>query len=43
MALWPDIPWNYAGSTTGGSVNTNGSYGNWCWLQNNFNNGIYLS
>jgi hypothetical protein len=40
MALWPDIPWNYAGSTTGGSVNTNGSYGNWCWLQNNFNNGI---
>jgi hypothetical protein len=24
MALWPDIPWNYAGSTTGGSVNTNG-------------------
>lgn len=43
MALWPDIPWNYGGSTTGGSVNTNGSYGNWCWLQNNFNNGIRIT
>lgn len=43
MALWPDISWNYNGSTTGGSVNTNGSYGNWCWLQNNFNNGIRIT
>lgn len=43
MALWPDIPWNHGGSTTGGSVNTNGSYGNWCWLQNNFNNGIRIT
>lgn len=43
MALWPDIPWNYGGSTTGGSVNTNGSYGNWCWLQNNFNSGIRIT
>jgi len=39
MALWPDISWNANSSTTGGSVNTNGSYGVWCWLQNNFNNG----
>ncbi len=43
MALWPDIPWNYNSSTTGGSVNTNGSYNNWCWLQNNFNNGIRIT
>jgi hypothetical protein len=43
MALWPDISWNHGGSTTGGSVNTNGSYGNWCWLQNNFNNGIRIT
>lgn len=43
MALWPDITWNYGGSSTGGSVNTNGSYGNWCWLQNNFNNGIRIT
>lgn len=43
MALWPDIPWNYGGSTTGGSVNTNGSYNVWCWLQNNFNNGIRIT
>jgi len=43
MALWPDISWNYGGSTTGGSVNTNGSYNNWCWLQNNFNNGIRIT
>lgn len=43
MALWPDIPWNYNGSTTGGSINTNGSYNVWCWLQNNFNNGIRIT
>jgi hypothetical protein len=43
MALWPDIPWNYNGSSTGGSVNTNGSYNVWCWLQNNFNNGIRIT
>lgn len=43
MALWPDIPWNQGGSTTGGSSNTNGSYNVWCWLQNNFNNGIRIT
>ncbi len=43
MALWPDIAWNANSSTTGGSVNTNGSYGVWCWLQNNFNNGIRIT
>lgn len=43
MALWPDIPWNTNSSTTGGSVNTNGSYNVWCWLQNNFNNGIRIT
>lgn len=43
MALWPDIPWNYGGSSTGGSVNTSSSYGVWCWLQNNFNNGIRIT
>ena len=43
MALWPDIPWNYGGSATGGSVNTSSSYGVWCWLQNNFNNGIRIT
>jgi len=43
MALWPDIPWNYNGSTSGGSINTNGSYYVWCWLQNNFNNGIRIT
>jgi hypothetical protein len=43
MALWPDIPWNYNGSSSGGSVNTNGSYNVWCWLQNNFNNGIRIT
>ena len=43
MALWPDIPWNYNGSTTGGSVNTNGIYNVWCWLQNNFNSGIRIT
>ncbi len=43
MALWPDIPWNFNGSSSGGSVNTNGSYNVWCWLQNNFNNGIRIT
>ena len=43
MALWPDIPWNYGSSSTGGSVNTSGVYNNWCWLQNNFNNGIRVT
>jgi len=43
MALWPDIAWNANSSTTGGSVNTNGSYGVWCWLQNNFNNGVRIT
>jgi hypothetical protein len=43
MALWPDIAWNYGGSTTGGSVNTSGTYNVWCWLQNNFNNGIRIT
>ncbi len=43
MALWPDIAWNANSSTTGGSVNTNGSYNVWCWLQNNFNNGIRIT
>lgn len=43
MALWPDIPWNTNSSTTGGSINTNGTYNNWCWLQNNFNNGIRIT
>ncbi len=43
MALWPDIPWNQGGSSTGGSINTNGSYNVWCWLQNNFNNGIRIT
>jgi hypothetical protein len=43
MALWPDIAWNYGGSTTGGSLSTNGTYNVWCWLQNNFNNGIRIT
>lgn len=43
MALWPDIAWNANSSTTGGSVNTNGSYNVWCWLQNNFNNNIRIT
>lgn len=42
MALWPDIPSNYNSSTTGGSINLSSSYNNWCWLQNNFNNGIRI-
>jgi hypothetical protein len=43
MALWPDIAWNANSSTTGGSVNTSSTYGVWCWLQNNFNNGIRIT
>lgn len=43
LALWPDIAWNYGGSTTGGSLSTNGTYNVWCWLQNNFNNGIRIT
>jgi hypothetical protein len=43
MALWPDIPWNYGSSSTGGSVNTNGSYNQWTWLQKNFNNGTRIT
>lgn len=42
MALWPDISSNY-GSGNGGSVNLISSYNNWCWLQNNFNNGIRIT
>jgi hypothetical protein len=42
MALWPDIASNY-GSGNGGSVNLVSSYNNWCWLQNNFNNGIRIT
>lgn len=42
MALWPDIASNY-GSGNGGSVNLISSYNNWCWLQNNFNNGIRIT
>lgn len=40
MALWPDIPSNYNNSTTGGNLNLSTTYNNWCWLQNNFNNGV---
>lgn len=43
MALWPDIASNYGSSATGGSVNLLSSYNNWCWLQNNFNNGIRIT
>ena len=42
MALWPDIASKY-GSGNGGSVNLISSYNNWCWLQNNFNNGIRIT
>jgi hypothetical protein len=42
MALWPDIASNYS-SGNGGSVNLVSSYNNWCWLQNNFNNGIRIT
>ena len=41
MALWPDIASNY-GSGNGGSVNLLSTYNNWCWLQNNFNNGLRI-
>jgi len=43
MALFPDIASNYGSSNTGGSVNLLSSYNNWCWLQNNFNNGIRIT
>jgi hypothetical protein len=39
LALWPDIPSDFNGSTTGGSINLSSNYNNWCWLQNNFNGG----
>lgn len=42
MALWPDIPSNTL-SGSGGSINLSSSYNNWCWLQNNFNNGIRIT
>lgn len=42
MALWPDIPSNTL-SGNGGSINLSSSYNNWCWLQNNFNNGIRIT
>jgi hypothetical protein len=41
MALWPDIPSNTL-SGNGGSLNLSSSYNHWCWLQNNFNNGIRI-
>ena len=37
LALWPDIPYNYAGGT-GGSLSLSG-YNNWCWMKNNYNSG----
>jgi len=37
LALWPDIPYNYAGGT-GGSLTLSG-YNNWCWMKNNYNSG----
>jgi hypothetical protein len=37
LALWPDIPYNYA-SGTGGSLTLSG-YNNWCWMKNNYNSG----
>ena len=43
MALFPDIPSNYGSSNTGGSINLLSSYNNWCWLQNNFNNGVRIT
>ena len=42
MALWPDIPSNTL-SGNGGSLNLSSSYNHWCWLQNNFNNGIRIT
>lgn len=43
LALWPDVPSNFNGSTTGGSINLSANYNNWTWLQNNFNNGIRIT
>jgi hypothetical protein len=43
LALFPDIASNYGSSNTGGSINLLSSYNNWCWLQNNFNNGIRIT
>jgi hypothetical protein len=43
LALFPDIASNYNSSTTGGSINLFSSYNNWCWLQNNFNNGTRVT
>jgi hypothetical protein len=37
LALWPDIPYNYA-SGTGGSLSLSG-YNNWCWMKNNYYSG----
>jgi hypothetical protein len=37
LALWPDIPYNYAGGT-GGSLSLSG-YNNWCWMKNNYYSG----
>ena len=42
MALFPDIASNYGGGN-GGSLNLLSNYNNWCWLQNNFNNGIRIT
>ncbi|MEO7046901.1 MAG: fibrinogen-like YCDxxxxGGGW domain-containing protein, partial [Ferruginibacter sp.] len=39
LALWPDIPSDFNGSSTGGSINLSSTYNNWCWLQNDFNSG----
>jgi hypothetical protein len=38
LALWPDIPNTYGGSTTGGSLNLP-TWGCWCWLKANYNAG----
>lgn len=43
LALFPDVASNYGSSSTGGSINLLSSYNNWCWLQNNFNNGIRIT
>jgi hypothetical protein len=43
LALFPDVSSNYGSSSTGGSINLLSSYNNWCWLQNNFNNGIRVT
>jgi hypothetical protein len=43
LALWPDIPSNFNGSSTGGSINLSGTYNNWSWLQNNFNSGTAIT